>query len=80
MLKNRRKFQVTQKEYEKEGEELKRSKAEAKRQKKQARMERKNRHPLARKIWRMIWIVLGCLVGAFALYILLGSLLMALRH
>ncbi|MBQ8173963.1 MAG: DUF3592 domain-containing protein [Clostridia bacterium] len=41
MIKSRRKFLVTQEEYDKEGEEIKRSKLAAKQQKKQAKLERK---------------------------------------
>ncbi len=44
MLKKRRRFLVTQEEYDKEGEELKRSKLREKQQKKQAKLKRKNRN------------------------------------
>ena len=80
MLKSRQKFLVTQEEYDKEGEEIKRSKLEAKQQKKQAKLERKNTHPKARKIGRIILIVLGCLIGAFVLYLLFGLLLISLGY
>ena len=80
MIKSRRKFLVTQEEYDKEGEEIKRSKLAEKQQKKHAKLERKNRHPRARKIVRIILIVLGCLIGAFALYLLFGLLLISIGY
>lgn len=80
VIKRRHKFLVTQEEYDKEGEELKRSKLAEKQQKKQAKMERKNRHPKARKIGRIILIILGCLIGAFVLYLLFGLLLISLGY
>jgi hypothetical protein len=80
VLKTRRRFLVTQEEYEKEGKELKRSKLAEKQQKKQAKLERKNRHPKARKVGRVILIALGCLIGAFILYLLFGLLLISLGY
>ena len=80
MLKTRRRFLVTQEEYDNEGEELKKSKLAEKRQKKQARAERKNRHPKARKVGKIILIVLGSIVGAFILYLLFGLLLISLGY
>ena len=80
MIKSHRKFLVTQKQYDKEGEELKRSKLAEKQQKKQAKLERKNRHPKIRKIGRIILIVLGCLIGAFVLYLLFGLLLISIGY
>ena len=80
MVKSRRKFLVTQEEYDKEGEELKRSKLAEKNLKKQMKLERKNRHPKARKIGKIILIVLGSLVGAFILYLLFGLLLISLGY
>lgn len=80
MVKSRRKFLVTQEEYDKEGEELKRSKLTEKNLKKQMKLERKNRHPKARKIGKIILIVLGSLVGAFILYLLFGLLLISLGY
>ena len=80
ILKTRRKFLVTQEEYDKEGEELKRSKLAEKQQKKQAKLERKNRHPKMRKIGKVILIVLGALVGTFILYLLFGLLLISLGY
>ena len=80
MVKSRRKFLVAQEEYDKEGEELKRSKLAEKNLKKQMKLERKNRHPKARKIGKIILIVLGSLVGAFILYLLFGLLLISLGY
>ena len=80
MIKSRRRFLVTQEEYDKEGEELKKSKLAEKKQKKQAKLERKNKHPKMRKMIRIIMIVLGCLIGAFVLFLLFGSLLIALGY
>lgn len=80
MIKSRQKFLVTQEEYDKEGEEIKRSKLAEKQHKKQAKLERKNRHPKARKIGRIILIVLGCLIGVFVLYLLFGLLLISLGY
>ena len=71
---------VTQEEYDKEGEELKRSKLAEKQQKKQAKLKRKNQHPKARKIGKIILIVLGCLIGAFVLYLLFGLLLISIGY
>ena len=80
VLKTRRKFLVTQEEYDKEGEELKRSKLAEKRQKKRARSERKKRYPKLRKTVRVVLLVLGCLLGAFVLYLLFGLLLISLGY
>ena len=80
MIKSRQKFLVTQEQYDKEGEELKRSKLAEKNLKKQMKLERKNRHPKARKIGKIILIVLGSLVGAFILYLLFGLLLISLGY
>lgn len=80
MIKSRRKFLVTQEEYDKEGEELKRSKLAEKEQKKRAKLERKNRHPKARKIGKIILIVLCSLVGTLVLYLLFGLLLISLGY
>lgn len=80
VIKSRRKFLVTQEEYDKEGEELKRSKLAKKKQKKRAKLERKNRHPKIRKTGRIILIVLGCLIGAFVLYLLFGLLLISIGY
>ena len=80
MIKSRRKFLVTQEEYDKEGEELKRSKLAEKKRKKQMRLERRNEHPKARKIGKIMLIILGSLVGAFILYILFGLLLISLGY
>ena len=79
-IKTRRKFLVTQEEYDKEGEELKRRKMKEKQRKKQMKLERKNRHPKARKIGKIILIILGSLVGAFILYLLFGLLLISLGY
>lgn len=49
MIKSRRKFLVTQEEYDKEGEAIKRRKLAKKKRKKQMKSERKSRHPKARK-------------------------------
>ena len=80
MIKSRRKFLVTEEEYFKEGEELIKSKLAEKQQKKQLRLERRNKHPKARKIGKIILIILGSLVGAFILYILFGLLLISLGY
>ena len=80
MIKSRQKFLVTQEEYDKEGDELKRSKLAEKQQKKQDKLERKSRHLKARKIGKIILIVLGSLSGAFILYLLFGLLLMSLGY
>ena len=49
MMKSRRKFLVTQEEYDKEGEELKRSKVAKKQQKKQDKAERKRNNVKVKK-------------------------------
>ena len=78
MIKSRRKFLVTQEEYDKEGEEIKKSKLAKKQQKKQAKAERKKKHPKARKIGKIVLIILAALVGAFVLYLLFGLILISL--
>ena len=80
ILKTRRRFLVTQEEYDKEGEELKRSKVAKKRQKKEAKLERRKRFPKVRKVGKIILIIFGCLLGAFILYLLLGLLLISLGY
>lgn len=80
MIKSRQKFLVTQEEYDKEGEELKKSKLAEKKLKKQMRLEKRNKHPKARKIGKIILIILGSLLGAFILYILFGLLLISLGY
>ncbi len=80
MIKSRRKFLVSQEEYDKEDEELKRGKLQEKQQKKQDKLERKNRHPKVREIVRIILIILGCLIGAFVFYLLFGLLLISLGY
>lgn len=80
MIKRRKKFLVTQEEYDKEGEDIKRNKLAEKQQKKRAKFERKNRHPMVRKICRIFLIVLACLIGAAILYILIGLLLISIGY
>ena len=78
--KTRRRFLVTQDEYDKEGEELKRNKLAEKQQKKQTKLERINRHPRMRKVGKIVWIIFGCLMGVSILYLLLGLLLISLGY
>ena len=80
VLKRHRDFLVTQEEYEKEGEEIKISRLKEKQRKKQARAKRKSRHPMARKIGKVILIILASLVGAFILFFLFGLLLISLGY
>ncbi len=80
VLKNHRKFLVTQEEYEKEKEELKKSKLAEKTQKKRLRAERKKKYAKLRKFMKVMWIVLGILAGAFILYLLFGLFLIALGY
>ena len=80
VLKRHRDFLVTQEEYEKEGEEIKKSRLKEKQRKKQARAKRKSRHPMARKIGKIILIILSSLVGAFILFFLFGLLLISLGY
>ncbi len=84
MLKHSRKFLVTQDEYEKEKDEIKRSRAERKEEKKRIRAERKERakkkHAKARKVGKVLLIVLAALVGAFILFLLWGAFLKALGY
>lgn len=68
MIKKRRKFLVTQEEYDKEGEELKRSKLAKKQQKKQDKAERKRNNVKVIKILKIILISVIVLIGAFLLY------------
>ena len=87
MIRWRREYLVTQAEYDKEAEQQKRIRAERKRsqleeQKKrqQLKAERKSRHPKARKIGKIILIILGVLVGAFILFLLFGLFLMSIGY
>ena len=80
MIKSRRKFLVTQEEYNKEGEEIKKSKLAKKQQKKKVKPERKNRHPKVRKTVRIILIILGSLIGAVVLYLLFGLILISFGY
>ena len=68
MIKSRRKFLVTQEEYDKEGEELKRSKVAKKQQKKQHKAERKRNNVKVKKILKIILISVIALIGTFLLY------------
>ena len=68
MIKSRRKFLVTQEEYDKEGEELKRSKVAKKQQKKQDKAERKRNNVKVKKILKIILISVVVLIGTFLLY------------
>ena len=68
MIKSRRKFLVTQEEYDKEGEELKRSKVAKKQQKKQDKAERKRNNVKVKKILKIILISVIALIGTFLLY------------
>ena len=77
VLKTRRRYLVTQEEYDAEKRQKKQIRKETKETKK---LKRKNRHPKARKVWKIIWIVLGSIVGAFILYILFGLLLILLGY
>ena len=79
-IKSRRKFLVTQAEYDREGDEIKRSKSAGKKQKAQMRAERKSRHPKIRKAGRTILIILGVLFGAFIIFLLFGLFLMSIGY
>ena len=68
MIKSRRKFLVTQEEYDKEGEELKRSKVAKKQQKKQDKAERKRNNVKVKKILKIILISVIAQIGTFLLY------------
>ena len=68
MIKSRRKFLVTQEEYDKEGEELKRSQVAKKQQKKQDKAERKRNNVKVKKILKIILISVIALIGTFLLY------------
>ena len=65
MIKWRRKFLVTQEEYDKEGEELRRSKLAKKQQDK---LKRKKNSVKIRKILKIILISFVALIGAFLLF------------
>ena len=68
MIKSRRKFLVTQEEYDKEGEELKRSKLAKKQRKKRDKVERKRNNVKVKKILKIILISVIALIGTFLLY------------
>jgi hypothetical protein len=84
MLKHSRKFLVTQDEYKKEKDEIKRSRSERKEEKRRSRAERKDRakkkHAGARKIGKVMLIVLAAMVSAFILFLLWGAFLNALGY
>ena len=75
MIKHRRKFLVTQEEYDKEKEEAKATKKAEREEKKKRKAERKNKHPYLRKIGKIVLIVLCSIVGAFILFLLFGGFL-----
>lgn len=79
VLKNRRSYLITEEAYAEEGEALRGAKREARVRKKNAHAERAKGHPMRRKVAKILCIVLGSGIGAFALYILLGLLLLSLR-
>jgi hypothetical protein len=68
VIKSRRKFLVTQEEYDKEGEELRRSKLAKKQQKKQDKLKRKKNSVKIRKILKIILISIVALIVAFLLF------------
>ena len=80
LFKNKHKFLVTQAEYEKEGEEIKKNKAKAKKQKERIKAEKRKKYAKARKVFKVILIVLAVPLGAFILFLLFGALLMALGY
>ena len=80
MIKKRRTFLVTQREYEREGAELKKVKLQAKKRKKRIKAERKKRHPVARKVKKILLIILASLVGVVVLFFAFGLLLIELGY
>ncbi len=68
MIKSRRKFLVTQREYDEEGEELKRSKLAEKQQKKQAKSERKKSNIKLKNFLKIILIAIVAIIVAFLLF------------
>ena len=84
MLKHSDRFLVTQKEYEKEGENLRKIKLEEKRQREQQELERKKKYAkanaISNKICKVILIIWAVLFGAFLLFILFGLLLKAFGY
>ncbi len=78
LLKNSRKYLVTQEEYEKEKEELKTIKLKEKERKRAEKEKKKNTK--SRKILRIIGKIMLGIAIAFALYLLFGALLMALGY
>lgn len=73
IVKKRRKFLVTQEEYEKEKEKRKRDRRER-------REQRKKKNAKARRILKVIGLVLAVPVGVFILFLLWGALLKALGY
>lgn len=84
MLRHSDRFLVTQKEYEKEEENLRKIKLEEKRQREQQELERKKKYAkanaISNKICKVILIIWAVLFGAFLLFILFGLLLKALGY
>ena len=79
LIKNRKKHLVTYEEYEKEKERVKKAKIEQKEQKKKLKAERRKKYPKLRKLIKIILIILASIVCLFALYLILGSILIAIR-
>ena len=80
VMKRRRSFLVTRQEYKKEGEELKKSKLQGKKRKKKLKEQKKKRHPVLWRVKKILLIVLLSLLGAFALFMGFGLLLMAFGY
>lgn len=79
-LKNHHQFLVTEFKYEKEKEELRRNKLSDKKQKERLKSERKQKYAKLRPIMKVVWIVLGTLVGAFILWLLFGLFLISIGY
>ncbi len=75
VLKHRRKFLITQEEYDKEKEKIKAAKRDKKKKKRKRKLERQKKYATLRKIGKIILIILGTVVGAFVLFLLFGAFL-----
>ena len=84
MLRHTDRFLVTQKEYEKEEENLRKIKLEEKRQREQQEAERQKKYAkvnaISNKICKVILIIWAVLFGAFLLFVLFGLLLKAFGY
>ena len=77
VIKRRKTYLVTEEEYEREERARQRHKEQQKKEKQKKKQERAAKHPLARRVLRVLIILAATAVLGFALFLLLGMLLSA---